>query len=391
VIDDRGSPNDLHDITVTDDLNATGASLTYISHTAYWASTGAPIPHTFSNNGGVLTFSGFPIVPAGEQFVIEVTVVLNDVPQNAPGTQFVNTAKWEFGRLIDGVFYEPLPGEWGVTPPMTISAPALVMTKTGPATLGRTLNLGEWGQFALDLQNTGQIDAWNATIVDRLPNGPTGGMCNVTPQILSARVFAADGVTPVPGKGPLVAGTDYTFSYAGVPTCELTLVMLTPAAVIAPTERLIITYRTQLDGDSLDGATLTNVAGATQWFNGDTSNTNRVAFDRTLTNGTPGVADHEDAHTVTVALHGYFFEKSVANLTTGVNPAATAAAGERLRYTLRLQSTDVPLSDLTFRDDLGAMNAFVAFVPGSLQLVAGTVPPGADASNTNPAGGTNGA
>src|SRR2546422_9243131 len=62
VVNSRGSPNDLHDITVTDDLNATGADLTYVSHTAYWLSNGTPIPHTFSNVGGVLTFSNFPII-----------------------------------------------------------------------------------------------------------------------------------------------------------------------------------------------------------------------------------------------------------------------------------------------------------------------------------------
>src|SRR6266487_5892933 len=107
VINSNGSPNDLHDITITDDLNATGADLTFVSQRAYWLN-GTPIPYTFSNVGGVLTFSGFPVVPAGHQFVIEVTVVLNDTPANVPGKQFVNTAKWQFGRLINGTFYEPL-------------------------------------------------------------------------------------------------------------------------------------------------------------------------------------------------------------------------------------------------------------------------------------------
>ena len=112
--------------------------------------------------------------------------------------------------------------------------------------------------------------------------------------------------------------------------------MLTAAATIGPNERLIITYRTRLDADSQDGATLTNVAGATQWFNGDSSNTDRITDTRTLTDGTVGVLDHEDAHTVTVALFGYFFEKTVANLTSGVSPTTTAAPGDTLRYTLRL-------------------------------------------------------
>ncbi len=391
VINTQGSVNDLHSMTVWDDLNATGIDLTYVSHNAYWETTGVAAPHTFTNVGGLLTFDNFPIVPAGEQIILEITVVLDNSPANTPGTQFINTAKWDFGRLIDGVFYEPLPGEWGISPPMTIAAPELVVTKTGPATLGRTLNLGEWGDFGIDVRNTGLSDAWDVTILDRLPDGPTGGMCNTTPQVLNAQVFEADGVTPVPGKGPLTQGTDFLFTYSAAPGCEMTLTMLTPAAAIGATERLIINYRTQLDPDSQDGASLTNVVGATEWFNGDSSNIDRIGFTRTLTNGTPGVLDHEDAHTVTVALFGYFFEKTVENLTSGVSPATTAAQGDTLRYTLRLQTTDGPLDDVTFYDDLGELNALAVFQPGTLALVPGTLQPGADASNTDPSGGTNSA
>ncbi len=127
--------------------------------------------------------------------------------------------------------------------------PVLEVTKSGPA----TMTIGQSGDFTIDARNTGPNDAWNTTIRDVLPNGATGGMCDTTPQVLSARVFAADGVTPIPGKGPLLAGTDFALSYAGAPTCELALTMLTPAAVIGPDERLIITYRSQLDADTQNG------------------------------------------------------------------------------------------------------------------------------------------
>jgi hypothetical protein len=257
VINVAGSVNDLHSATLWDDLNATGVDLTYLSHAAYWKDTGAPVPHTFTNVGGFLTFDGIPIIPAGDQIVIEITVVLDDSPVNVVGTQFINTAKWDFGRLIDGVFYEPLPGEWGISPPMTIGGPDLVVTKTGPATLGRTLNLGEWGQFAVDVQNTGLGDAWNVTILDLLPDSATGGMCDISPEILSTQVFAADGVSPVPGKGPLVEGTDFAVNYAGAPNCELTLTMLTAAGMIGPDEHLIINYRTRLDARSACSTTKT--------------------------------------------------------------------------------------------------------------------------------------
>ncbi|MGD8745911.1 MAG: SdrD B-like domain-containing protein, partial [Gammaproteobacteria bacterium] len=387
VINTEGSLNDLHGVTLWDDLNATGVDLTYLSHTAYWLNSGDPVSHTFSNVGSNLTFDNFPIIPAGQQIVIELTVVLEDTARNAPGTRFINTAKWDFGRLIDGEFFEPLPGEWGISDPLTIAGPELAVAKTGPA----TLNLGESADFTIDVQNTGNRDAWEATILDRLPDGITGGMCDAEPEILGARVFAGDGVTPVPGKGPLAAGTDFSLSYSGAPVCELSLSFLTPAATIAPGERLIITYRTQLDADTQNGVSLTNVAGATQWFDVDDSNSDRRTYNRTLTDGTVGVVDHEDAHTVSVALSGYFFEKTVANLATGQNPAATAAPGDRLRYTVRLRAVDIPFNNVRFYDDLGAMNAGPVFDPGTLTIVPGTIPPGADVSNTIPDGGTNGA
>ena len=133
---------------------------------------------------------------------------------------------------------------------------------------------------------------------------------------------------------------------------------------------------------------LTNVAGAIQWFNGDSSNLNREPYTRTLTDGTVGIADHEDAHTVTVALTGFFFEKTVADLTSGANPAVTAAPGDTLRYTLRFRSTDESLANFRIYDELDALNPQAMFVSGSLALV--TYPAGADVSNTNPIGGANG-
>src|SRR5207249_1976686 len=132
----------------------------------------------------------------------------------------------------------------------------------------------------------------------------------------------------------------------------------------------------------------TNVAGAIQWFNGDSSNANRKAYTRALTNGTPGILDHEDAFTVTVALPGYFFEKTVADLTSGVNPATTAAPGDKLRYTLRFRTTSQALSNFRIVDEMDALNAQPAFAPGTLTLV--TSPAGADISATSSTGGTKG-
>jgi large repetitive protein len=379
VIDHEGSVNDLHSIVVTDDLNATGASLTYVSHTVRWEDDGTAVPHTFSNQAGLLTFSGFPVVPAGRQMVIELTVVLDDVATNTPGKQFVNTAKWEFGRLIDGVFHQPLPGEWGVTPPMTIASPNIVVDKSGTTVLGGTLiNLGEWAQFTVDVLNNGLTNAWTVHLEDRLPDGPNGGMCDLTPEILSVTLAGA----------PLAQGTGYSLTYTGPPSCQLTLNLLDAAGPIHPNEHLIVTYRTKLDPDTDNGVALTNVAGATQWSNDASTNTDRQTYTRTLTNGTVGTLDHEDAHTLTVQLSGIFFEKTAANLRSGQNPATVAAPGDTLRYTLRLQTTAAALNDFTIHDELDALNAQGVFVPGTLQLVS-PLPAGA-VNNSNATGGAKG-
>src|SRR4029077_11514691 len=98
-----------------------------------------------------------------------------------------------------------------------VSGPMLVVAKTGLA----TMNLGQWGNFDLDVQNTGLSDAWNVSLRDLLPHGATGGMCDLPPEILIVQVFAADGVTPIPGKGPLNRGSDCLLSYSATPNCQL--------------------------------------------------------------------------------------------------------------------------------------------------------------------------
>src|SRR6266516_3230090 len=173
-----------------------------------------------------------------------------------------------FQASLSPVFWTSMP-KLPHCPRFSVAGPVPVVTKTGPA----TMHLGQWGNFGIDVQNTGLSDAWNVSLRDLLPQGATGGMCDLTPQILSAQVFAADGVTPVPGKGPLNPGSGYSLGYSGAPNCQLDLTMLTAAGRIGPNERLIIRYRTQLDAKTQNGVTLTNVAGAIQWFNGDTSST----------------------------------------------------------------------------------------------------------------------
>ena len=258
--------------------------------------------------------------------------------------------------------------------------PGLTVAKSGPP----TMRIAEWGGFRIAVQNASEGDAHDATIVDQLPDGPTGGMCDIPPEIQSAQVFESDGVTPVAGKGPLVQGTDYSLVWDAA-TCELTFVTQTAASVIGVDEILIIDYRTQLDTDTQDGVTLTNVAGATQWFSAD----GMTEYLRTLTDGTLGLSDHEDAHSVTVDMPEFQFEKTVMNVTTGDDPATVATPGDTLRYRLYVENlSNIAVNDFRFLDELDRLNANPMFQPGSLTIV--NLPAGADASLTDPIGGAAG-
>ncbi len=285
-----------------------------------------------------------------------------------------------------------LVGQFTVAP-IPPDTPVLAVTKSGPA----TMNLGQSGDFALDIQNTGSGDAWNAFIRDVLPDGATGGMCDQTPQLLGVTLAGS----------PLVQGTHYALSYTGPPTCELTLRLLDAAGPIAPGEHLIVTYRTQLDAGSQHGATLTNVAGATEWFDDDSSNPSRITFTRTLTDGTVGVLDHEDAHTVTSQINtpSLFAPKTVALVADAGTPNVVDP-GDTLRYTISVHNSGgVPATGVTLSDGVPANTSYVAnsttlngiAVPdgGVFPLVAGlpisssdlTPPlPGAGAGTISPGG-----
>jgi uncharacterized repeat protein (TIGR01451 family) len=279
----------------------------------------------------------------------------------AGATQWYNGPSSNTGRLTyNCTLTNGTPGVLDCQDAHTVTVPisAVTMTKGGPA----SMYLGQLGRFTLSVQNTGTADAWNATILDKLPTGATGGMCTATPQILSVQVFQADGVTPVPGKGPLTAGRDYTASYAGAPACTLTLNMLSAAAVIGPTQRLVVAYQTQLDANTHNGATLTNVAGATQWYDGPSSNTGRQSFTCTLTNGTPGVLDCQDAHTVSVTNSVVTITKQVSVVGGGM-----AAPGATLDYLVHVTNTSRnPVSPVVITDDLNAAG------PGALTYVNDT-------------------
>ncbi|MCA9502228.1 MAG: DUF11 domain-containing protein [Myxococcales bacterium] len=378
---------DAFDVRILDDLTASAADLRFLSVTKVSGSA----PWTPANTGTAtdLVIEDATVgidIPAGEQIVFDIEVVLEDTPTNVAGLTFTNTANYVY-RWLDGNSATERTGAAGTSAPMTIVEPDVTMTKSGPA----TMTLATPATFTLDLANAGGGAAWNVAILDRLPDGPNAGVCDTAPANVTAQVFESDGTTPV--SGVLVEGTDYSLDFQGVPTCELRLAMQTAATTIGPGQRLIVTYESVLDVDSQNGETLENIAGATSWWSADGSipatSGDRRETTRTLSDGTIGTLDHEDAFTTTVALPDYRFEKTVANVTRGDDPAIAASPGDRLRYRLFVQNLrNAPLDALAIQDELDGLNTPAVFVPGSLTLTV--VPAGADVTNTDPTGGAAG-
>jgi uncharacterized repeat protein (TIGR01451 family)/fimbrial isopeptide formation D2 family protein len=376
----------LHDVRILDDLSASAADLSFIGV----AKINGSLPWTPTNTGTAtnLVIADTTIgidIPAGEQIVIDITVILEDTPTNVSGLQFNNAAAYTYNQ-INGDPATQLPGGGDTTPNMTIAGPdALTMEKNGPA----TMSLGAPAGFTLNVHNSSTGTAWNPTIIDRLPNGATGGTCGAGSSNVTAQFFETDGVTPA--SAMLVEGTDYQVSFSGAPVCEWTIQLLSPSGGLTPTRRLIVNYDVELDPATQNMATLTNVAGVVQWYSFDPEAAVAAPriYTHTLTDGTPGTLDHEDTHTVSTEVPVLDFIKRVRNVTTGQNPGLNANPGDTLHYTIQVINTGpAGLSSFSIVDEVDNLNTPPLFAAGSLALTS--VPAGADTSGTDPLGGANG-
>ena len=382
----------LHDVRILDDLAASAADLVFVSVTRIAGSqpwtpvnVGTPTNIVIQDSGA----DGID-VPAGEQVVIDLTVQLRNQPVNVAGLMFNNTASYTFNQIDGNNGTQAVTAPVTTAPDMMVVEPTdMTMSITGPA----SMVFGTPGVFTMDVQNIGNGPAWDLTMTSMLPDPTPGGMCDTPPANFTAQVFQADGVTPV--SPVLVEGVDFTTAFAPAPACMLTVTMMSANGMLDATNRLIVTYEATLDVDNLNGAALTTIAGATQWFSADTAGAGAVGeirtYTRVLTNGTPAVVDHEDEHTALTQSPILVIQKTVENLTTGQNPGVNAEPGDTLRYTLFIQNIGpVPIPDFSLTDEPDRLTSPPGiFVPGSMANI--TAPPGADVSSTNINAGANGA
>src|SRR5262249_8843313 len=200
----NNSATPVNPTVITDNLNAAGAgAINYVSCSA--GMNGSPNGVTVAGNVITGNYSATygPLAPGG---TIDLRFRATLGSTLATGAIVTNT-----GVVTWNTPPQTASASVSVTIGGVVGAPNLVFTKSGPA----TMSPGQWGQFAFNVQNTGTSNAWDVTLLDELPSGSTGGMCNMTPQVLTAQVFQADGVTPA--KGPLVPGTDFSISYIAAP------------------------------------------------------------------------------------------------------------------------------------------------------------------------------
>ncbi len=363
----------LHDVQILDDLGLSAADLLFVSITKVSAG-GTWVPTNIGTPTSLIiadTTNGIDI-PANEQIEIAVTVTLRNTPPvppvNVSGLLFDNAASYTFNGVNDDVATVSV-GAGNTTPTMTVVEPELNLEKRGTA---GTVTFGTDIPYTLVVENIGTGPAFDATIIDRLPNvadNPplTGGTCGVSPDITALNFDARITLTASEAvvERALLFGTDYTVTYTAAPTCELTIIAITPEARIEAGEKFIISYGTKLDAASSSGAMLTNVAGVTQWFSLDTAGAGATGeireYIRAFTATPTAAIDHEDAFTVTVEAPIVDVQKTVINVTTGQDPGDDATPGDTLRYTVVVSNGGtIDASNVTMTDIVPLNASYVA-------------------------------
>jgi len=358
--------NALHDVKITDNLSAIpNTDLIFLSVTAINddASVTPDEDDTYNPvNSGTPTnlviediVNGIEI-PADRTITVELEVLLRDSPINSglplPAGTFSNIANYTFNS-IDGDDLSVGNGVQGTAPAITIVEPSLIIRKTGPAT---PVAFNADIPYTIEVENAGTGPAFDTTITDILPNTAdnpplTGGTCNAIPANFFAQILRDDNSVVVP---LLALGTDYTFTHTPE-TCALVITTLTPLAKIEDDEKLVISYTTRLDTDSMNGAQLTNNVSVTEYFSQDTPAGIKVGEIRRYENDVASLLD-EASFTITVEAAELVITKIPTNLTTG-GSGAFADPGDQLHYTINVQNIGpVATGIFSFTDEPDRLN-----------------------------------
>ena len=317
-------------------------------------------------------------IPAGQSLVLTYQAIVQTLSPSV--VDIINTIYIDWTSLDNDSIYErtgvgcpsiTAPNDYCVGPvsaQIAVVEPELTLEKRGPAV---PVQFGVGIPYTLVLENIGSGSAYGVLAIDKLPdvadNTPLlGGTCDISPADFDVRITSTADESTV--LRALTVGDDYTITHTAAPTCELVVETLSAKSGIANGEKLLISYNAFLDSGTESGALLTNIAGVTRWFSQDISagSTGVLQFNRTITDGTPSVTDHQDAFTVTAEAPTVEVQKTVVNLTTGDDPGVNASPGDVLRYSIVVS---VPASS-----PLDANNVIVTdAIPTNASYVADSV------------------
>jgi len=295
-------------------------------------------------------------IPANETITVEVEVMLRDMPVNSglplPAGTFINTADYTFNSL-DNVPASVGNGMPGMSTLITIVEPVLEISKTGPADPA-VYNAPI--PYTVVVENTGTGPAYDTTITDILPivadNPPrTGGTCNTAPTNVTAQIVKDDDTV----VSVLALGTDFNFIHTPAPACSLVITTLSSLAKIEFDEKLVVSYETYLDIDSLNGALLTNNVSVTEYFSQDTPEGVKVGEIRRYENNPASDVD-EANYQIVVAAPELVITKVPYNLSTG-GDGAFADPGDQLRYAIMMQNIGpIATGPFSFTDQPDRLN-----------------------------------
>ncbi|GMR17910.1 MAG: hypothetical protein BMS9Abin33_0305 [Gammaproteobacteria bacterium] len=264
------------------------------------------------------------------------------------------------------------------TTTLTVNQPLLAVSKTAvPAGGDNIIEVNELINYTVDITNSGAAPAYDTILSDVIPAGLRNGTATIT--TVSTTLVVAG--TVLPNVNPVYD------SATGIATWNFDS-GLADQYTIPVGETLRVVYQVQADATLGVGVAMTNQAQVQLYYSFDDEAVPALATsigEREIY----GPSNIASVTLTTVAAPVVVVEKTVTNLTTGQSPGLVARPGETLRYRIRLENLSTfALPDSSFTDDIGQLNASGRFVPGSLSIV--TVPAGADTSNTNAVGGTNG-
>jgi len=306
---------------------------------------------------------------AGESLTIEFTVQLATVI--ASGTQVLNQAQLAMTGLPGVNSDDPnLAGVEDPTQTLITSTPQLQVQKSAQDLSGASTILfaGDQLRYTISVKNIGSENATNVMLRDAIP-ADTSYVAGSTTLNGTPVADPSPGVSPLPGGILINAPEDPT-----------------PGALRADASAgadnvATVSFDVQVDPAAASGTVISNQG----FVNGTGGGSGAFPEQPSDDPATPAADDP----TINI-VSSLKFQKSVFNDTTG-GDGATASPGDVLRYRLEVtNNSTIQLDNLAVVDDLEALQpadpAF--FVAGTLTLVS--VPPGADATATDPNGGGRG-